>query len=54
MQNIAEDCLHCQSKDSWTGFSLCTTMASFVLASRTAHKILQYDMDSFIYLIFFC
>jgi hypothetical protein len=38
MQNIAADSMPLQSQDSWADFSICTTVAVFVLISRTAHK----------------
>ena len=46
MQNmsIAADCLHFQNQHSWTVFSVCKTVAVFVLASRTAHKNQQNDV----------
>jgi hypothetical protein len=46
MQNIAANSLKFQSKYSWIVFSGCTTVAQYVLASRTAHKNQQYDAVS--------
>ena len=42
--NIAADSLHFQSQYSWP-VSVSTTVAVFVLASRTAHKNQQYDVS---------